>query len=135
MTLTFCLAAIVSRPARPANTLAMAGLATLAWNPFFLFDVGCQLSFLAIAALIWLVPRAQHGVDVLAGSLAIDAARSTPSPIVELERKFEPWWRGADRGGSGTGFAQGFSPRPSSGWLRCRWWPCGFISSRRSAFF
>ena len=44
------------RPTRPANTLALAGLVTLAWNPFFLFDVGCQLSFLAIAALIWLVP-------------------------------------------------------------------------------
>ncbi|MGA7496043.1 MAG: ComEC family competence protein, partial [Isosphaeraceae bacterium] len=44
MTLTFCVAAIVSRPTRPANTLAMAGLFTLAWNPFFLFDVGCQLS-------------------------------------------------------------------------------------------
>ena len=89
MTLAFCLAALVSRPTRPANTLALAGLATLAWNPFFLFDVGCQLSFLAIAALIWLVPRAQRGVRDLAGSIA-QAVRRTPPPIAELKRRFEP---------------------------------------------
>ncbi len=51
MTLTFCVAAMVGRPTRPSNTLALAGVLTLAWNPFFLFDVGCQLSFLAIGAL------------------------------------------------------------------------------------
>ncbi len=55
MTVTFCLAAIVDRTARPANTLALAALGTLAFNPVYLFDVGCQLSFLAIAALFWLV--------------------------------------------------------------------------------
>ena len=58
MTLTFCLAAIVQRMNRPANTLALAALATLGVNPVFLFDVGCQLSFLAIGTLVWLVPLA-----------------------------------------------------------------------------
>ena len=58
MTITFCSAALTQRHARPANTLALAALLTLGINPTFLFDVGCQLSFLAIAALVWLVSPA-----------------------------------------------------------------------------
>ncbi|MGC8643590.1 MAG: ComEC/Rec2 family competence protein, partial [Isosphaeraceae bacterium] len=92
MTLTFCLAAFVERPTRSANTLALAGFVTLACNPFYLFDVGCQLSFLAIAALIWLVPRARSLVQELKSG--INAALHRPSqPIEELKKKFEPGWR------------------------------------------
>ena len=58
MTVTFCLAALLERSTRPANTLALAALLTLAFNPVYLFDVGCQLSFLAIAVLFWLVSPA-----------------------------------------------------------------------------
>ena len=36
-----------------ANTLAIAALAILMWNPADLFDVGAQLSFLAVTAIIW----------------------------------------------------------------------------------
>ena len=91
MTLTFCFAAMASRPARPANTLALAGLVTLSWNPFFLFDVGCQLSFLAIAALIWLVPPAIHVVKELAER--IRAALFGPrSPLDDVEAQSVPWW-------------------------------------------
>ncbi|MBS0265865.1 MAG: ComEC/Rec2 family competence protein [Planctomycetes bacterium] len=35
------------------NGLALAALGVLIWNPAHLFDVGAQLSFLAVAALIW----------------------------------------------------------------------------------
>src|SRR5439155_12822770 len=65
MTSTFCLAAIAQRMDRPANTLALAALATMGINPTFLFDIGCQLSFLAIGTLIWLVPLACSLVDSL----------------------------------------------------------------------
>ena len=58
MTSTFCLASIAQRLARSANTLSLAALCTLAVNPMNLFDVGCQLSFLAIGALVWLVSPA-----------------------------------------------------------------------------
>jgi competence protein ComEC len=91
MTLTFCLAAVVDRKSRPANTLALAGLLTLILSPFFLFDVGCQLSFLAIGALIWLVPPAHRGVVYLAEQ-ARTAVRGPRSPLDELERSLEPWW-------------------------------------------
>ena len=53
MTLVVCMAGMIDRSVRPANTLALAALVTLALNPAYLFDVGCQLSFLAIAAIVW----------------------------------------------------------------------------------
>ena len=47
MTVTVCLAGMLDRSARPANLLALAALVTLLVNPAYLFDTGCQLSFLA----------------------------------------------------------------------------------------
>lgn len=41
------------REASLVNGLALAALGVLVWNPSHLFDVGAQLSFLAVAALIW----------------------------------------------------------------------------------
>ncbi|HKI19987.1 MAG TPA: ComEC/Rec2 family competence protein, partial [Isosphaeraceae bacterium] len=101
MTATFCLAAIAQRMARPANTLALAALATLGINPSFLFDIGCQLSFLAIGAIVWLVPP------------ACTLARDFPemirrriwgprSPLDELERRLESWWRAGLRKTAGV---------------------------------
>jgi competence protein ComEC len=91
MTVTFCLAAIAQRTNRPANTLSLAALGTLGINPTFLFDVGCQLSFLAIAVLVWLVPPACARVrelhDKVRGSWFASSAA-----LDELERRFEPWW-------------------------------------------
>ena len=91
MTVTFCLAAILERSTRPANTLALAALGTLAFNPVYLFDVGCQLSFLAIAVLFWIVSPAIAVVR----TIGKPSARITApfSPLDELERKYEPSWR------------------------------------------
>ena len=58
-------------------------------EPVLLFDVGCQLSFLAIAALIWLVPQAQQASAIWPDGSA-RRCTATPSPIVELKRQFEP---------------------------------------------
>jgi competence protein ComEC len=92
MTATFCLAALAHRLDRPANTLALAALGTLAVNPSFLFDVGCQLSFLAIGALVWLVPPACAGVRQL--DMALRSRLFGPrSPLDDLERRLEPRWR------------------------------------------
>jgi competence protein ComEC len=92
MTLTFCLAAISERRARPANTLALAALATLAVNPAYLFDIGCQLSFLAIGALIWIVPPALASARYARGAIR-DALYGPTSPVEQLDRQFEPRWR------------------------------------------
>jgi competence protein ComEC len=92
MTVTYCLACLFDRKARPANTLALAALATLALNPAYLFDVGCQLSFLAVAAIVW-------------GANPVSAWLKQPelSPLDALERKYEPKWRKLVRRGVAPG--------------------------------
>jgi len=92
MTVTFCLAAIGHRLDRPANTLALAALGTLAVNPVFLFDIGCQLSFLAIGSLIWLVPAACASVRRVYETLR-QQLFGPRSPLDDLERQLEPRWR------------------------------------------
>jgi competence protein ComEC len=47
-----CLARLSGRKNQPANTLALAGIVVLVWNPNHLFQTGPQLSFLAVAALL-----------------------------------------------------------------------------------
>ncbi|MDR3620993.1 MAG: ComEC/Rec2 family competence protein [Paludisphaera borealis] len=91
MTLTFCLAAIFDRSTRPANTLATAGIVTLGLNPAFLFDVGCQLSFLAIAALFWLLPPARAAVTCLADSFRAWTIGPI-TPLDDVEELFRPRW-------------------------------------------
>jgi competence protein ComEC len=91
MTLAFCAAAISNHPTRSANTLALAGVVTLSLNPFHLFDVGCQLSFLAIAALIWLVPMAHRAC----GGLVLrfrQAILGASAAVDDLKHRFDPWW-------------------------------------------
>jgi competence protein ComEC len=105
MTLTFCVAAIVGRPTRPANMLSMAGLLTLAWDPFFLFDVGCQLSFLAIAALFWLVPTARRALLAPVAWIKAQISGCSPS-LEELRRDADPRWRSC-LNRVGRGIAQG----------------------------
>ena len=89
MTVTYCVAGLVDRRSRPANTLAAAAIVTLGLNPAHLFDVGCQLSFLAVAAIVWGVGRSRPGSD----------AGKHPDPLTELER------RSSRAGGSGCGRA------------------------------
>jgi competence protein ComEC len=96
MTVVFCLAALFHRLDRPANTLALAALGTLAVNPVFLFDIGCQLSFLAIGTLIWLVPPACAWVRQVSGGLR-SRLLGPPSPLDELERRLEPTWLSVPR--------------------------------------
>ncbi|MCI0680841.1 MAG: DNA internalization-related competence protein ComEC/Rec2 [Gemmataceae bacterium] len=44
---------ILRRPVLPANTFALAWLGVAAFNPTDIFNTGCQLSFVAVAVLIW----------------------------------------------------------------------------------
>ncbi len=87
MTITFCIAGLMHRPSRAANTLATAALATLALNPAHLFDVGCQLSFLAVAAIVWGAGPAWNRLKILHNA----------DPLDVLERKFESPWKGMIR--------------------------------------
>jgi competence protein ComEC len=93
MTSMVCLGGFVDRNTRPGNLLAMAALATLAWNPANLFDAGCQLSFLAVAAILWGVSPAL----ALGGAAWMRVRSKEASALDALERRFEPWWRSALR--------------------------------------
>ncbi len=92
MTVAFCLAAILGRMTMPANILALAGLGTLAVNPVALFDVGGQLSFLAVAALIWLVPPADEAARHVWRAIR-HRVFGPRSPLDDLERTFEAVWK------------------------------------------
>lgn len=90
MTLALCLAVLCDRCATPSNRIALAALATLAWNPSYLFDAGCQLSFLAIMALFWGMP--EPGPD------PVPDDQPTPKTRLDaLERRLEPRWKAVRR--------------------------------------
>ena len=104
MTLVLCLGLFKDRRPRPANLLAVAALATLAFNPSDLFHVGCQLSFLAVATLFWIVGPCVQMIgrwniwprfDPETGRFSLF---SRLNPLDELERLYEPRWRGIARG-------------------------------------
>jgi len=57
MVLVTCLSLYLGRRPLSFNTLAAAALVVLAINPSDLFHTGAQLSFLAVAAIIWCWPR------------------------------------------------------------------------------
>lgn len=90
MTVTYCAAGLYDREGRPANALAAAALATLGLNPAHLFDPGCQLSFLAVAVIVW--------------GYAPVAARVLPErpadPLAAVELYFAPRWRRWSRRGA-----------------------------------
>ena len=97
MTVTVCLAGMLDRSTRPANLLALAALVTLLVNPAHLFDTGCQLSFLAVAAVFWGIPLLSHVFEFSRFHL-LDRYRPL-DPLDALERRHEPWWRSSARKG------------------------------------
>jgi competence protein ComEC len=44
---------LLKRPVSPANTFALGWIGVVAINPTDIFTAGCQLSFLAVAVLVW----------------------------------------------------------------------------------
>ncbi len=57
MAILFLFAIIIDREADLFNLLAVAALALLLLNPMQLWDVGFQLSFVAVASIVYLVPK------------------------------------------------------------------------------
>ncbi len=85
---------LVRRPAFSANSLAIAAIVLLAMNPTSLFDVGTQLSFLAVAVIVWLtslgrLPNGEPDVAALSDS---DAGIASGSAVVS-EAVQRPWVR------------------------------------------
>jgi competence protein ComEC len=81
MIATFVLAYLLDRDGDPFNTTALAALLILLLHPSSLFDIGFQLSFAGVLAILsahqWLYPPATEAVD----------ERETPSITVRLRKK------------------------------------------------
>lgn len=87
MTMTYCAAGLFDRHSGRANLLAAAALVALGLNPAHLFDVGCQLSFLAVAVIVW-------GVEPISKRILPENPRN---PLRALERFYESRWKTAAR--------------------------------------
>lgn len=83
MVLVFILAFCVQRQRSAFTTLSLAALLILLYNPLSLFTVSFQLSFAAVASLIFIVPRL---TDML--SFANDAETTVKSQVM---KKFLSW--------------------------------------------
>lgn len=73
---------LLQRPVAHANTFALAWIGVIAVNPCDIFNAGCQLSFLAVAVLVWGVGRwaGEKAYDPLEQALA--RAQGWPMRIV-----------------------------------------------------
>lgn len=79
LVLAICLARWLGRPTRTLNLLAFAGCVVLYLRPSYLWDIGTQLSFLAVATL---------------GLLSLHAHQETPpsDPLDQRIRQTMPAW-------------------------------------------
>ena len=59
----YALALVMRRKTRPMNSLLFAAVAMLCLSPSYLFDIGFQLSFLAVLSIIVIYPRMAGWVD------------------------------------------------------------------------
>ena len=78
---------LVRRPAFSANSLAVAAIVILGMNPTSLFDVGSQLSFLAVAVIFWLTSLGRLSndtPDVAADSDSQKQATDSSTAIKEI---------------------------------------------------
>lgn len=55
---------VICRKADSYNTLAASAFCMLAFDPFYLFDIGFQLSYLAVLSILYLQPRLQQLIEV-----------------------------------------------------------------------
>lgn len=63
MLIVYCVGKMFSREANPLNTLAIAGTIILIINPFYLFHIGFQLSFMSAFSLVYVYPMWQKRIS------------------------------------------------------------------------
>ena len=93
LVVVFCSALHLARQTNPLNALCLAALIVLAWNPSNLFRVGSQLSFLAVATLIFLEPVYQKIRQRQRDPLRQHIAQARPWPIRCLWHVWQWFWQ------------------------------------------
>lgn len=64
MLTAFCIALLAGGKSYSYNTLFMTAFVMLVWNPLWLFDMGFQLSFLAVLSMLLLMPVLSNAMPV-----------------------------------------------------------------------
>ena len=82
MVCVVCGGIILRRPVIPANAFAFAWLIVLGVNPTDPFNMGCQLSFLAVFVLIWGVARWLTPGELTAVAQLIDESRGLQERVI-----------------------------------------------------
>ncbi len=72
------------RPTHANNLLAVTALGVLWWNPTDAFNTGTQLSFLAVAVILWLAARRSLHLEAMQIEAAKDALIATVKTEAEL---------------------------------------------------
>lgn len=96
----WCTSRLVRRVPVSANSLAVSALIILAMNPSDLFNVGAQLSFLAVAAIYWLsaAKLLPQEADDVASDPTSARGKAALRPnwmnlLIELAMIPLPWWK------------------------------------------
>jgi competence protein ComEC len=71
MSSIYLLGQVFNRRAERYNSLAAAAFLLLVYNPFYLFDIGFELSFLAVLFIFWLMPSFSRWMPVRNPLLAV----------------------------------------------------------------
>ncbi len=90
MAVIFLISRIIERDRDLFNLLAFAALVLLLMNPAQLWDIGFQLSFAAVAAIVYLAPKWEHFIARIVGLSRTD-------PTADPDRTMPPrsvWVRG-----------------------------------------
>ncbi len=91
MAILFLSAALLDRDTDIFNLLAFAALVLLLLNPHQLWDVGFQLSFVAVASIVYFVPKMEKPLQHLWEGTA-ESAEADLSMLTKLRHKAVKWF-------------------------------------------
>ena len=91
MAILFLLATLMDRDADLFNLLAFAALVLLLLNPLQIWDVGFQLSFVAVAAIVYFVPKMEKPLHRLWANEADSPSQGSVSVLTRFRHTAVKW--------------------------------------------
>ena len=91
MAILFLFATLIDRDADLFNLLAFAALVLLLLNPLQIWDVGFQLSFVAVASIVYFVPRMERPLRRLWEDAAGASSESEDSVLTKFRNAAVKW--------------------------------------------
>ena len=126
MAVIYLISRIIERDRDPFNLLAFAALVLLLINPAQLWDVGFQLSFAAVASIVYLAPKWERFIGRICGLVRTDSA-------VDPDRVMRPrtvwgraaWWLAM---GFGVTLSAQVGTTLIGAWHFHRFYPIGLVA-------